>query len=37
MTLVVERQFAMITFRLKGKNECNWREREYAQLCVEAG
>ena len=33
----VERQFAMISSRLKGKNGCNWREREYAQLCVRDG
>jgi len=42
MTPTVERQYAMIspsmmTSRLKGKNWCNWREREYVQLCVEVG
>ena len=37
MTLAVERQFVMMTSRLKGKNGCNWREREYAQLCAGSG
>ena len=37
MTPAVERQFAIITSRLEGKNGCNWREKEYAQLCVGAG
>ncbi|KAL0016160.1 hypothetical protein SO802_003229 [Lithocarpus litseifolius] len=23
--------------KIEGKNECNWREKEYAQLCVGAG
>ena len=34
---MVGRQFAMVTSRLRGKNGCNWREREYAQLCVGTG
>ena len=33
----VERQFAIMTSRLKEKNGCNWREREYVKLCVWAG
>ena len=37
MTPTIEGQFAMITSRLKGKNRCNWRKKEYAQLCVGAG
>ena len=24
-------------FKIEGENGCNWREREYAQLCVKAG
>ena len=38
MTLVVERQFAMITLRLKEKKWVQLEEeREYAQLCIGAG
>ena len=37
MTPAIERQFAMMSSRLKGKNGCNWREREYVQLCVGVG